>query len=481
MSFLITTTGTLTPMTIDDLGARTFTHPTVSYDLEQEYTIEEIRESVDLGVLLDAGHVTAVYGLSVITTSAQLASIITAHTHSAAEITSGTLPINRGGTNSTTYTVSELLRMNAGGTAFESAGVTLGSLARVDAASTYGTFLQRFRSTFFSISNNPNDGEYVIEGSANGANTVTLTIPGSTVNDDLVLRTFAQSLTNKTIDASLNTLSNISDASIDTHTSTKISITNKLQLNSLIVYTDQANVFGAFDQTFQNARLKLVDNSTAFRYIFNTSTLAAHRNITLPALTSDDEFVFKNFAQTLSNKTINATSNTLTDTGAVLGAILKHNGTKYVNLPVGATTNMVLVSDGTDASWQLPKVQNSYAVSASTLTTTSAAKVLMTGMTFLIAAPIGTSFLIFFSGMASHSTNTEGIEIQLFAGFPVPTAVAGTTRTWSNENNAERSMIGLTGYKHTVSAVLETLQIHWSTTSATASIQNPHFVAIRCT
>lgn len=480
MSFLITTTGTLTPMTIDDLGARTFIHPTVSYDLEQEYTIEEIRESVDLGVLLDAGHVTAVYGLSAITTSAQLSSITTVHTHSAADITSGTLPVNRGGTNSTVYTVSELLRMNAGGTAFESAGVTVGSLARVDAVSTYGTFLQRFRSTFFSISNNPNDGEYIIEGSANASNTVTLTIPGSTINDDLVLRTFSQALTNKTIDASLNTLSNIGDSSIDTHTSTKISITNKSQLNSLIVYTDQANVFGAFDQTFQNNRLKLVDNSTSFRYIFNTSTLAANRNIILPALTADDEFVFRDFSQTLSNKTINATANIVTDTGAVLGGILKHNGTKYVNLPVGATTNMTLVSDGTDASWQLPKVQNAYVASASTITTTSVTKVLITGMSFLIAAPIGTSFLIFFSGIVFNNTATEDVEIELYAGFPVPTAVAGTIRTWSNENSAEKSMIGYTGFKHTVSAALETVQVRWSTTAGTASIQNPHLVAIRC-
>lgn len=44
------------------------------------------------------------------------------HNHAASEITSGLLALARGGTNAASYTNSQLIRMNAGGTAFESSG-----------------------------------------------------------------------------------------------------------------------------------------------------------------------------------------------------------------------------------------------------------------------------------------------------------------------------------------------------------------------
>lgn len=59
-TFLISTTGTLTPVVIDDLGARSFTHPaTLNFDLTDEYTMEEIRDSLDLRAAIDAGYLTA--------------------------------------------------------------------------------------------------------------------------------------------------------------------------------------------------------------------------------------------------------------------------------------------------------------------------------------------------------------------------------------------------------------------------------------
>jgi len=59
MIFSITTTGLQTPVIFNDLGARTFSHPTVNFNLTDEFTIEEIRESIDIFNALDLGYITA--------------------------------------------------------------------------------------------------------------------------------------------------------------------------------------------------------------------------------------------------------------------------------------------------------------------------------------------------------------------------------------------------------------------------------------
>ena len=59
MAFRISTTGVISPVVINDLGARSFTHPTVQYDLEFDYTQEEIRFSADLQAALDNNYLTA--------------------------------------------------------------------------------------------------------------------------------------------------------------------------------------------------------------------------------------------------------------------------------------------------------------------------------------------------------------------------------------------------------------------------------------
>lgn len=58
-TFLLTTTGTASPVVFSDLGNRSFTHPTVAFDLTEEYTIEELRDSEDLRAAVVAGEITA--------------------------------------------------------------------------------------------------------------------------------------------------------------------------------------------------------------------------------------------------------------------------------------------------------------------------------------------------------------------------------------------------------------------------------------
>ena len=71
---------------------------------------------------------------------------------------------------------------------------------------------------------------------------------------------------------------------------------------------------------FTSAKLttpQINDTSSDHQYIFGVSELAADRTITLPLLTGNDEFVFKEHTQTLTNKTL--TSPTITGTGAIAG------------------------------------------------------------------------------------------------------------------------------------------------------------------
>ena len=62
--------------------------------------------------------------------------------------------------------------------------------------------------------------------------------------------------------------------------------------------------------------LRLSDSTGGQFYTFSPSNLAADRTITLPLLTGDDTLVTAAFAQTLTNKTIDLGSNTLTFTSA---------------------------------------------------------------------------------------------------------------------------------------------------------------------
>ena len=60
MALEVTTTGTLDPVVINDLGGRSLAHPTVSLDLEDFYASEELKKSVDLYTAIGAGDLTAV-------------------------------------------------------------------------------------------------------------------------------------------------------------------------------------------------------------------------------------------------------------------------------------------------------------------------------------------------------------------------------------------------------------------------------------
>lgn len=110
---------------------------------------------------------------------------------------------------------------------------------------THGDFDNLFRSSRLIVRNPANTFSYLFAGSAITANR-TITLPLLTAGDTAVTQAFAQPLTNKTINASSNTLSNIDDSAIAAHTTTKITNNSKGLLHSAIVYNDQNNNLGDF-------------------------------------------------------------------------------------------------------------------------------------------------------------------------------------------------------------------------------------------
>ena len=58
MSYIISTTGTVPEIVLDDLGARTITHPTENLDLYLEYTEDELLSSDDLAFAVSSGWIT---------------------------------------------------------------------------------------------------------------------------------------------------------------------------------------------------------------------------------------------------------------------------------------------------------------------------------------------------------------------------------------------------------------------------------------
>lgn len=169
-------------------------------------------------------------------------------------------------------------------------------------------------------------------------------------------------------------------------------------LPATIVYTGQTNTFGAFDQIFPSARLLVKNPAATFNYIitaaaitddrtlnlplisgtdtlatlglaqtftvvqtFNSSILkirnpadtfsytvvggaiAADRSLTLPLLTGNDIVVTETFAQTLTNKTIAAGSNTVT--GIVDANISTHTTTKISTLSKSLLNTAIVYND----------------------------------------------------------------------------------------------------------------------------------------
>jgi len=110
-----------------------------------------------------------------------------------------------------------------------------------DQANIFGDFAQTFRDNQLFIQNPATTFEYQIVAAA--------------IAGDIILNLPLMSATGAFIVTNL--ANQIADTEIAAHTSTKITITAKGQLNSSIVYEDEANTYGAFLQSFAAASMRI--------------------------------------------------------------------------------------------------------------------------------------------------------------------------------------------------------------------------------
>ena len=294
-----------------------------------------------------------------------------------------------------------------------------------------------FNTGTFSLFNPANTFKYNFLGSAIVADR-TVTLPLLTGNDTFVMNDFAATLTNKTIAAGSNTITGLVDANIGTHTTTKISTTSKSLLNSAIVYTDQINTFGDFNNTFRSTRLRIANPANTFSYSFTGAAIAADRAITLPLLTGGDVMVTEAFTQTLTNKTLNLTNNTLSGTTAQFNAALSdgdfatgggtatgtNTGDQSISVTGTTTATIDLSADASDASITGAGISAVSVVgNAITVTSTEVDGSISNEGSLTVAAGTGTTSII--------NSNTSGSTgVTLTAGTALSIAEAGNVITF---------------------------------------------------
>jgi len=329
----------------------------------------------------------------------------------------------------------------------------------------------------------------------NGSDPLTSGIPisVSTSNSIGIANSFAKSDHQHSIGTNA-----VSDININTHTSTKITITNKVQLNSGIIYNDQSNTFGLFEQIFRDTYLKLRNPGNTFNYIFSGSAVLADRTISLPLLTGNDTFVFQDFIQSLTNKTINGSLNTITNISLTTGVtgvlpianggtnastqttgfnnlsplttkgdIITHSGTNNVRLGVGTNGQAIIANSGAanGIEWGAPNLPYNSVNAAGNITTASATAVLATDMTI---TPGAGTYIVWFNTDLTHTTNSRSITISVYANGSL---VTNSDKTVLLNNGNNDRFIATTTAIVTVSAG-QAIEGRWLTSGATATMGN---------
>lgn len=181
-----------------------------------------------------------------------------------------------------------------------------------------------FQPAKLSLYDTDNSNLFIFSTAANLAADKTINLPSiAASSDELVLATAVQTLTGKTIDAGSNTISNVV-------------ISAKANLPNTVVFNDQNNSLGAFYVDLQEIAAPAAPSSGRRRIYVDSSThkiTARTSGATSVSLEEGQSGTWDpNATETLTNKTISGSSNTITNLGdASLSAnVSKNNANQTV-------------------------------------------------------------------------------------------------------------------------------------------------------
>ena len=197
--------------------------------------------------------------------------------------------------------------------------------------------------------NRTSSGSSVADGVVEiiGSDTVTVTRSGTGTNGVLTLSSGGGTLTDLTADSyDDGTKVEPNAGTIAILGGTGIGTVGSDSNDRIVINIDSTVTTLTGTQTLTNKTLTLpqINDTTAdHQYVFAVSELTADRTVTLPLLTGNDEFVFKDHTQTLTNKTFDLDSNTLTGTLAEFNTAMQ--GDSFVSLTgIETLTNKTLTS-----------------------------------------------------------------------------------------------------------------------------------------
>lgn len=258
---------------------------------------------------------------------------------------SGIVGIANGGTNASSFSAgSRIVATNSGNSALETTSIDPSIIVTTTGIQTLSNKILTDSTTIFQDETETYKQFKLLLSSL--TTTRTLTVPDT--NDTIAVLDMAQTFTSKTINADDNNITNITNAQIKsgaTIDASKIAngTVSNTEFQRLGALTSAA--VGISDTQTLTSK-SFIDAST---YFINNSTTSKKMQVDLSELTTDttriltipdasDTLVLVTMAQTLTNKIINATNNTITNiTNAEIKAAAAIDATKIANGSVSNT------------------------------------------------------------------------------------------------------------------------------------------------